>query len=233
MSTHLTRTRRLGRAAAGLTAVAGLIEIVVGANSWTGDKSQPTTLGLLTVVLAAVMATAATVTGRERTSGSSLAIAAGLAVPALISLTTAGRLAVPGALLGVVAGGFALADARRRGSVRRSIAHAWPTVLVAVLAVIYLAFGAVAGPIGILGIAGAGAAVGALSIRHRSRRVAAAVLVVGVIPFAVVAWWSVVVPLTAVLLLVVELPRLLSSPRPVSAAAHASSGGPVVDRRIR
>ncbi len=214
MSTIRTRTYRLGVTAAALTAVAGVIEVVVGSTSWTGDKSEPTTLGILTIVLAAGMATAAVMTSRSRTSGSGLAIAAGIAVPALISFTTAGRLAIPGALLGVAAGGFAIAEARQRGSLRHVIGDAWPTVLIAVLAVIYLAFGAVAGPIGIFGITGAAAAIAALPLKHRSSGLAAAVLVVGITPFAVAAWWSVVIPLTAILLLAIELPQLLAGPRP-------------------
>lgn len=217
MTTHLTTTYKLGLAAAALSAIAGLIEVVAGSNSWTGDKSEPTTLGILTIVLAAVMATAAYMTARTQTSGSSLAIAAGLAAPALVSFTTAGRFAIPGAALGIVAGGFAIADARQRGSLRHATSHAWPTVLISVLAVIYLAFGAIAGPIGLLGIAGAAAAIAALMLRHRSRSLAAVVLVVGIAPFAVAAWWSVVIPLTAILLLAIELPQILTARNPVPA----------------
>ena len=90
-------------------------------------------------------------------------------------------------------------------------------MLIAVLAVIYLAFGVVAGPIGILGIVGAAAAIAALAIKLRSRSLAAVVLVVGIIPFALAAWWSVVIPLTAILLLAIELPQLLTSRHPAPA----------------
>lgn len=214
MTTNLTRTSRLGLVAASLTTLAGLIEVVAGSNSWTGDKSEPTTLGIFTIVLAAVMATAAVLSRRTSTSGSSLAIAAGITVPALITVTTAGRLAIPGAVVGVTAGGFAIADAIRRGSLRRAVSNAWPTLLIAVLAAIYLAFGTVAGPIGILGIAGAVAAIAALAIKHRSRSLAALILVVGIIPFAAATWWSVVIPITAILLLTIELPQLLTNRLP-------------------
>lgn len=71
-----------------------------------------------------------------------------------------------------------------------------------------------AGPIGILGIVGAASAIGALALRHRSRGLAAVVLVVGIMPFAVAAWWSVVIPLTAILLLAIELPQLLGTRHP-------------------
>lgn len=218
LTTNPTTTSRLGFLAAGLTTVGGLIEVVVGSNGWTGDKNDPTTLGIFTIVLAAIMAVAAMVAGRASTVGSSLTAAVGLIVPALIAFTTAGLVAIPGAVVGVAAGGSAVAAAARRGPVRPAVAGAWPTVLIAVLAAIYLAFGIVAGWIGILGVTGAAAAIAALAIRYRSRGLAALVLLVGVAPFAVVAWWSVIVPLTAILLLAIELPLLRTGRRTRSAA---------------
>ena len=214
MTTTLNRASTVGLAAAGLTAAAGVIELAVGSNSWTGDKNEPTTLGALTVILAGIIAASALVLIRRRpTSASSLASAVGMALPALISVTTAGRFALPGAIVGVTGGALAFADARTRGSIRRTISDALPTALLAVLAVIYLAFGAVAGPIGFLGILGAAAVIAALALEEHSTRLATAVLVIGVVPFAAATWWSVVIPLTAILLLAIGLPQIHSARR--------------------
>ncbi len=208
-TTTLDRASTAGLVAAGLAAAAGMIELAVGSNSWTGDKNEPTTLGVLTIVLAGIMAASAPLLIRRRpSSASSLASAAGMAIPALITVTTAGRFALPGAIVGVAAGALAIADARSCGSIRQTIDDAWPTALIAVLVVIYLAFGVVAGPIGLLGILGAAAVIAAFALERRSTRLAAAVLVIGVVPFAAATWWSVVIPLTAVLLLAIGLPHI-------------------------
>ncbi len=211
MTADLTTARTVGLTAAAFTATAGLIELVGGSNAWTGDKNQPFTLGILTVILAAIMAAAGLMARRDLTSASGLAAAAAIAIPGLITLTTAGLLAIPGAVLGVVAAGFSVADARSRGPLQPVISRAWPTALIGILAVVYLAFGVVAGAIGILGILGATATVGALVLKQRSAVQAATLLVVGVVPFAVVAWWSVVIPATALLILAIGLPRILAS----------------------
>ena len=118
------------------TRAPALIELVAGSNSWTGNKSEPTTLGILTVVLAGIIATSAAATYRIQTAAARLAVAAGLAVPALVSLTTAGRFSVPGALAGIaaarfvaarfVAARFVAADATNRGSVTTAISQARP-----------------------------------------------------------------------------------------------------------
>ena len=108
------------------TRARALIELVAGSNSWIGNKSEPTTLGILTVVLAGIIATSAAATYRIQTAAARLAVAAGLAVPALVSLTTAGRFSVPGALAGIAAARFVAADATNRGSVTTSISQARP-----------------------------------------------------------------------------------------------------------
>ena len=220
MTSDRTTIRILGFTAAAFTAIAGLIELGVGSNSWTGDKNEPTTLGILTLVMAAIMAASGLVARRNPTVGSGLAAAAGMAIPGLIALTTAGRLAIPGAVVAVAAAGFAVADARSKGSIRLAMSLAWPTALIAVLAVIYLAFGVAAGAIGILGIVGAAATIAALVVKRRSGIQAAALLVVGVVPFAVAVWWSVVIPLTALLILAIELPQMLAKGRPAPTIAQ-------------
>lgn len=217
MNTAINRARSTGLAASGLTATAGMSELIAGSNRLTGDKSEPTTLGVLTVILAVIMAVSALLIRRAPTNASSMASAAGMTVPALLTLTTAGILAIPGAVIGVAAGAIAVADARNRGSIRHTISQAWPAILIGILAAIYLAFGAVAGPTGWLGIIGAAAAVTAFALKQRSAPLATVILIVGVVPFAIAAWWSVVIPLTALLLLTVELPHILGPRRSATA----------------
>ena len=85
-------------------------------------------------------------------------------------------------------------------------------MLLVVLAMIYLSLGMTAmGPAGMLGIAGAIAALGALAVRSRSRSLAVTLLVGGAVLFAVVTYWSLVTPLTGILLIAIGLPTLLSS----------------------
>lgn len=227
MTTNINRVHTAGLTAAALTATAGVIELIAGSTGWTGDKNSPLTLGALTIILAAIMATAAQLILRKPSAASSVAAAAAITVPALITLTTAGLFAIPGALIGITAGALAVADAQTRGSIRQTISRAWPATLIAILGVVYLAFGVVAGPIGWLGIIGAAAAPAAFALRQRSAALAAAVLIVGVVPFAVAAWWSVVIPLTAILLITIELPQILgrrqSGATPSAAARVAQS----------
>lgn len=48
----------------------------------------------------------------------------------------------------------------------------------------------------------------ALGTAGRSRPVAVALLVIGALPVAVVAWWSIVTPILAVLAIVIGLPAI-------------------------
>lgn len=86
---------------------------------------------------------------------------------------------------------------------------AWPYALLVALAAIYLAFGVGTGGVGaVAGIGGATAVCISLALRERSRLGAAIVLIVGVTPFAVIASWTAVVPLTALLILAIGLPTV-------------------------
>jgi hypothetical protein len=99
----------------------------------------------------------------------------------------------------------------------------WVPVLVVVLSLIYLVFGIVARDrVGLLGIAGFGVAVTALALRRRSHLGAAIALVVAAVPFAVATAWTVVTPLTAVLLLAIGLPYVLGRPITDSSAGGTS-----------
>jgi hypothetical protein len=87
-------------------------------------------------------------------------------------------------------------------------AEAVPMVLLALLMGIYIVFGVVAGGLGMLGVAGAVVVGLAVALRHRSRPAAVTVLVIGAVPFAVAVAWSVVVPITGLLILGVGVPFL-------------------------
>jgi hypothetical protein len=60
-------------------------------------------------------------------------------------------------------------------------------------------------------------------VRARSRSLAITLLVIGAVPFAVVTSWSLVTPLTAILMIASGLPILLAS----------SGRSPVVGSRVR
>lgn len=223
MTSTVTPVRRLGLASAALGIVAGVLEIVVGTNAWFGAKNEPTSLGVLTIGLGMVIGIGALASGRARTTGQVLGVAAALVAPALLGLTTAGAAWAPAAVTGLVAGAIALRGAHAAGSVVDAVRSRWPAILLVVLALIYLTFGIFArSGTGLLGVAGALAVVAALALHGRSRPLAMAVLVTGTLPFAVVAYWSVVIPLTATLLLVIGLPYLLASDHRVGVS---SSGG--------
>ena len=96
---------------------------------------------------------------------------------------------------------------RRRRPLGVRVAAIWPAVLLAVLSAIYLTFGIVAGGLGaVLGVGGVVAVVAAWALRSRSRAVGFTVLVAGVVPFAVMAAWTVVIPVTALLLVAIGVP---------------------------
>jgi hypothetical protein len=125
---------------------------------------------------------------------------------------------------GLAAGGLAGRSAARAGSVGAAIGRNWLPMLLVVLAIVYLAVGMTAmGPAGMLGIAGGIAVLGALMVRARSRSLAITLLVIGAVPFAVVTSWSLVTPLTAILMIASGLPILLAS----------SGRSPVVGSRVR
>ena len=208
MNTTPTTIAKLGTAGGALIAAAGAAELLAGSTSWTGDKNQPTALGLLTIALGLIVVAAAYAGSRNETVGTTVGGAATMSVTGLVALTTAGLRSVPRALVSVAAGVVALDVARRRGHPLTVIAASWPLVLLTALGIIYLAFGAVAGPIGILGVVGASAIAIAIALAPRSRRTATIVLIAGAIPFALATWWSIVIPLTGLLIVAIGLPQI-------------------------
>jgi hypothetical protein len=213
-----------GSVAALLGVGAGVAEIVAGTVTWAGNKNDPTTLGWVTIGLGVVIGAASLAATRTRRPGARLGAAATLLVCALLGLTTAGSAWIPAAVAATVAFVLVVRRPRPAGAWRAVIRAQWAPALVVVLSLIYLAFGIVARDrVGLLGIAGAVAACIALALHGRSHRSAAAVvLVAAAVPFAVATAWTVVMPVTAVLMLAIGLPHVLSRPHSIPSAGGAS-----------
>lgn len=199
-----------GSVAALLGVGAGVAEILAGTVSWAGNKNDPTTLGWVTIALALLTGAATMLACRSHRPGSQFAAATALLASGLVGLTTAGLAWVPAAVGSLAA--CVLVVRRPRGEVTWSavIRANWAPALVGVLALVYLTFGVIAGGgTGLLGIAAAGMACAALAVRRRSRAAATIGLVVAAVPFALTTAWTVVTPLTALLILAIGLPYVL------------------------
>lgn len=217
MSTDDRALLTAGSIAALLGVGAGVAEMLAGTVAWAGNKNDPTTLGWVTIGLGVVIAAASVLATRTQRPGAHLASAAALLVCALLGLTTAGLVWIPAAVAATVACALVVRRPRPAGAWRAVISAQWAPALVVVLSLIYLAFGIVAGDrVGLLGIAGAAVACAALTLHHRSHRAAAVALVLAAVPFAVATAWSVVTPLTAVLMLAIGLPYVLGHPHTIS-----------------
>jgi len=81
----------------------------------------------------------------------------------------------------------------------------WTAVLVGALALFYVFLGATSlGIAGVLGILGGIVVLGVLALRERlGRALRLVALAVATVPFALLAWWSVAVPVIGVLLLAI------------------------------
>jgi hypothetical protein len=213
MTRELTLARRAGAVAGLLGVAAGTLQLAAGTTPWTGNKNDPVTLGIVTLILAGGLVLASMTTTRATTTDRRLAIASAFLIAALLGLTTAGPAWVPAAVAALAAGGLAGQSAARTGSVRGAIARKWPATLLVTLAAVYLSLGLTAmGTAGLLGIAGSVAVLGALAVRTRARNLAVALLIAGAIPFAVMTHSSLVTPLAGILMLAIGLPLLRTAP---------------------
>jgi hypothetical protein len=204
---ELPLVRRLGVSASVLGMCAGAFEIAVGTSKWAGNKNDPTALGFVTIALAAIIGLAASASVRTRWASGVVAIGSVIVLAAVVGLTTAGLAWVPAALFAFPAGGIALGHAQRAGSLATTLQQHWTVVLLSALAVIDLAFAALSrSMLGVLGVIASGSIAAAMFLGSRSRRSALLVLIIGTVPFAVAAFWTVVVPLTTALVLVIGLP---------------------------
>jgi hypothetical protein len=183
---------RLGVAGAAAGVVAGGVQASFGERipAWTGGKAAPLSLGLLTIALAALAGAAALAQTRSSlTAGSRAACAAVLVVPALLCFSTVGRLwYLPGPLL-------LLAAVRSLDSCRDTvhlITANWLRVLLGLLGAAELLMAAGARPaLLVVGAAGGVTLVVAARVAHTRAWLAVSVLV-GALPFAVLAFTAVV-----------------------------------------
>lgn len=210
MSGSHSTVARAGFAAALLGTAAGAAEVALGTSPWVGNKNDPTTLGLVTVFLALVIGTSGGVWRWVTTTLGAVGVAAAMLVPALVGTTTAGVAWLPAGAVAAVGGISALRQGAKIGSISHPLRDQWPSILLGFLALIYVALGVVArGGTGVLAVAGGLAVIATLPLRRRSHAAAALLLVAGALPFAVVAWWSVVAPITGALMLMIGLPMVL------------------------
>jgi len=205
---------------AGAGAVAGTVQATVGSQipAWAGDKNDPIPLGLLTIALSVVAGGGLLMARRPETSaGTRLAALAATVVATLVCFSTVGRLwLLPGPLLLV---GAVLAVDNWSDAVGSARRH-WPLVLIAALGGCQLLLAAGAAPAlmvvgGVSGVAMVTAAVAST----RSPRVAAGLLVLGTVPFAVAAWTAIAPVLVLLLAGALARPALTdaveSNPRSV------------------
>ncbi|MGV8909466.1 MAG: hypothetical protein ACOH1Y_10825 [Propionicimonas sp.] len=213
MTRELTLTRRTGVVASLLGGAAGILQLAAGTTPWTGNKNDPVTLGIVTLILAAFLGLASIATTSATTTDRHLAIASAYLTTALLGLTTAGPAWGPAAVAALVAGAMAGRSAATTGSARAAMIRNWPPTLLVALAAVYLSLGLTAmGMVGLLGIAGSVAVLGALAVRTRVRSLAVALLLAGAVPFAVMTYWSLVTPLTGILMIAIGLPMLRTPP---------------------
>jgi hypothetical protein len=212
---------RLALLGAALGVLAGLTELTVGPEirEWVGDKQDTTRLGLATTALSAVALASAVVLRRRRsrTPSQRLAITLGLLVPALVCFTTVGRLwLVPGPLL-LAAAGLVLAESGASELMRAVDEPRWRSGLLALCGAYFVFLGASAFAVpGLLGVLGGLLIWAAIAAAARSHVAAYTLLALGVVPFAIATWWSVVTPVIAVLALtlghgVIARTRLIDS----------------------
>lgn len=212
-----------GSLAAVLGVGAGIAEILAGTVSWAGNKNDPTTLGWVTIGLAVVVGAVSRLAQRAHQPEAQLTATLLLVVGALVGFTTAGIAWVPAALAALAVCALVVRRPRGHRVWRTAVGAHWAPALVGVLAIVYLTFGIVARDrVGLLGVVGAVLAVAALAVHHRSRLLAALGLVVAAVPFAAATAWTVVTPLSAVLILVIGLPYVLDRSHTVSTRGGTS-----------
>jgi hypothetical protein len=208
---------RLATVGSALGVIVGVVDTAVGSSirAWVGNKIDTTTLGLATVALSAVALAAASAWQRPggHAGGRRLATVLALVVPAAICFTTIGRLwYVPGALMLLAA--FLVIAASTHGELAGALTERrWSRGLTVTLGGYYVFLGADAlGVPGMLGILGGIAIWAALLTANHSPRRAYLLLTLGALPFALATWWSVVTPLTALLVVAIGVRALRPSP---------------------
>ena len=218
-------------AGAVLGIAAGVTAATVGSRipEWTGAKADPTALGLLTVVLCALALALAVRLPHLRTRDQRQGALVFVVVVGLLFFTTVGRLWwVPGPLLLL---GAAL-EVSPRTDLSVPNRTGFVQVLIAVLGSVELVMAASASvAIMVTGVVGGVALIACGWLLARSTVVAAALLVVGTVPFVLVAWSAIVPVLVLVLASGLVVPELASrrharadsNPRADHATARSAS----------
>jgi hypothetical protein len=193
-----------------LGVAAGLAQAGFGSRipTWTGAKAEPLALGLLTITLSLVAAAGAWAWRRpDQLLPPTVAV-----ICASIGFSTVGRLwYLPGPLILAAA----LAGVRDWRAAAHRTRDSWTQILLAVLGCCDLLLAAAATPWITLTAATSGAALltAAVLIRGRSRP-AVALVVLGTVPFALIAWTALVPVLVLVLALsLLALTRRVGAPR--------------------
>lgn len=209
------RVVRLGLAGSVLGLLAGIAQATVGSRipEWTGAKASPIALGLLTVGLSALAGWAALQQRDLRLPvGGRAACALAMAGPGLLCLSTVGRLWYPSALLLVVAGTLTIDS---WSDTARMLATGWFRVLLGALGACQLLMAAGASPaLALVGAVGGAALIVAAVWRSATRPVVVALLAVGILPFAILAWAAIVPPLVALTAAVIAVPVLRGAAEP-------------------
>jgi hypothetical protein len=202
---------RLGLTAAALGAGAGAAELIAGSTRWTGNKDAPVILGVTTLCLAVAIAVLAVVGDWAASPPGRFAAGVLVIIAGLVGTTTAGLVWMPAGALALASGIATMSSipAAQRWMIAVRLR---PRALLLALAAVYLTFGVVAGGArGMIGVLGAVAISAAVLLPTRDRVAAAAVLVGGAVPFAVVAHWTIVVPTSGVLAIAIGVPVLLAA----------------------
>lgn len=176
-----------------LGVLAGVIQAAAGSHipDWTGAKTAPGALGLLTIALS-LLAGLAAVRQRSasRTAGTRAACALALIAPALLCFTTVGPLwYLPGPLL-LVAGILSIDSWKETAIVTK---RKWFSCLLSALGVCELLMAAGSPPpLMAVGAVGGIALFAAAWLRTPRRSAALGLVALGTVPFAALAWTALV-----------------------------------------
>lgn len=219
---HPDRHRKRHRVAAALGlagslagVLAGLVQATIGGfiPEWTGAKASPVGLGLLTVGLSGLGAWAAL---RQRGPDLSVRARAACALamigPGLLCLSTVGRLWFPSAVLLVSAGAMSIDG--WRDTVRVIVEDRWRLLLSALGACQWLMAAGASPVLMTVGAVGGVALIAAAWLRTASRGWLVGLVVLGTVPFAVLAWAAVVPLLVAATAALIAIPVLRQRSEP-------------------
>ncbi|WP_295701883.1 hypothetical protein [Lapillicoccus sp.] len=205
---------RLGGAGAVAGVVAGLIQLTLGPSipEWTGAKSSPGALGLLTMVLSLLAGLAAL---RQRdanlSTGHRTAYAAIIIATALLCFTTVGWLWwwLPAPLL-FAAGSLTIDNTH--DSIR-AIRDNWARCLLTVLGGSEILMAAGAGPL-LMAVGGLGGAVlvAVAWVPMTQRSTFLDLVLIGTVPFALLGWTAIAPILLMLMAVAIALPLVRAIP---------------------